>query len=63
MGQQGDESVLSHVFRIFILLCAVAVAGCTNVSYDFAESVLPLAAPRFADNDPVDRFDGGAPHG
>ncbi len=63
MGQQGDESVLSHVFRIFILLCAVAVAGCTNVSYDFTESVLPLAAPRFADSDPVDRFEGGAPHG
>jgi lysozyme len=33
------------------------------VSYDFLDSVQPLAAPRFADNDPVDEFEGGAPHG
>lgn len=54
--------MLSHFGRILIVLIAGAVAGCSQISYDFTESVLPLTAPRFADNDPVDAFDGGAPH-
>ncbi|WP_428978285.1 glycoside hydrolase family 25 protein [Oricola thermophila] len=51
-----------RIVRIAGLLATLAVTGCSQVSYDFTESVLPLAAPRFADNDPVDAFEGGAPH-
>ena len=55
--------MLAHIFRIVAVVSALAVTGCSQVSYEFTESVLPLAAPRFADNDPVDAFKGGGPHG
>ncbi len=41
----------------------LALAGCSGFSADFADSILPLSAPKFADNDPVDAFEGGGPHG
>ncbi|GAB4350027.1 MAG: GH25 family lysozyme [Oricola sp.] len=55
--------MLARAFRIAAVVSGLAVAGCSQVSFDFADSVVPLAAPRFADNDPVDAFEGGGPHG
>ncbi|WP_425420071.1 glycoside hydrolase family 25 protein [Oricola indica] len=45
-----------------MIAAALALSGCSQISYDFTDSVLPLAAQRFADNDPVETFEGGAPH-
>lgn len=42
---------------------ALVLAGCSSGSIDFADAVVPLAAPRFVDTEPVDAFEGGAPHG
>lgn len=50
------------MWRILLFAAALGLAGCSQISYDFTDSVLPLAAPKFADNDPVDSFEGGAPH-
>ncbi len=52
-----------RLIAAFMLIVAAALAGCTSITYDFSESLLPLAAPRFGDSDPVDAFEGGAPHG
>ena len=51
------------MWRILAVAAALTVSGCSQISYDFTDSVLPLAAPKFADNDPVHSFEGGAPHG
>ena len=51
------------MWRILAVAAALTVSGCSQISYDFTDSVLPLAAPKFADNDPVHAFEGGAPHG
>jgi lysozyme len=62
MGLKGIESVHARFILALLFPIMLVLGGCTSVSYDFADSLVPLAAPRFADNDPVDAFKGGAPH-
>lgn len=53
----------SRTIRILAVACGLAVGACSSISYDFTETIVPLAKPRFADSDPVEAFEGGAPHG
>jgi lysozyme len=62
-GARRGESVLARHILKTVLFLTLAVSGCSQVNYEVFESVAPLTAPRFADNDPVDKFEGGAPHG